>query len=223
MTHEAMLRPPQTQDSPGATDAMVPRPRDSMESYVGSGLLTGARALITGGDSGIGRAVAVAFAKEGADICFGYLCEDDDAARTRELVTEQDSRCWSWAIDLGVESGCQDLVARSVAELGGLDVVVNNVATQTPQGDPAGISSEQWRRTFAVNVDSYFWVTRAALPHLRRGTSIVNTGSVNGLRGNPDLVDYSASKGAVLGLTYALARALLPRGIRVNCVAPGPV
>ncbi|KAF0958906.1 General stress protein 39 [Rhodococcus sp. T7] len=167
--------------------------------------------------------MAVAFAKEGADVAIAYLEENDDAAHTAGLVEAQGRQCRTFAGDLAEPQHCRDVVARTVSELGGLDIVVNNVAFQEPVDDFLELSDEQWRRTFSVNIDSYFHVTRAAVPHLGRDSSIINTGSVNGLRGNKALIDYSASKGAVTALTYSLAQALLDRGIRVNCVAPGPV
>ncbi|QYA99929.1 SDR family oxidoreductase (plasmid) [Rhodococcus sp. USK10] len=214
---------PHTIDYPGRTADMAEEPHDEMRAYRGNGLLEGKRALVTGGDSGIGRAVAVAFAKEGADVATAYLEESEDAAHTAELVEKQGRQCRTFAGDLADPGHCRDVVARTVSELGGLDIVVNNVAYQEPVDDLLELSDEQWRRTFSVNIDSYFHVTKAAVPHLRPGSAIINTGSVNGLRGNKSLIDYSATKGAVTALTYSLAQVLLDRGIRVNCVAPGPV
>ncbi|MBV9093538.1 MAG: SDR family oxidoreductase [Streptosporangiaceae bacterium] len=204
---------------------MAPEPRDEMSDYTGRGLLDGRRALVTGGDSGIGRAVAVAFAKEGADVAITYLSEqeDEDAAHTAELVRSAGRRCVTIRGDLAEEENCNRAVDRTVTELGGLDILVNNVATQQPVADLAELSTEQWDRTFRVNVYSYFWTTRAALKHLTEGGTIINTSSINGLRGNKSLIDYSATKGAILALTYSLAQALQDRGIRVNSVAPGPV
>ena len=217
--------PPQRQDYPGRTSEMNPEPRDEMRDYEGRDLLRGARALITGGDSGIGRAVAVAFAKEGADVAITYLSEqeDEDAAHTAKLVQEAGHRCATIRGDLAVEENCQHAVDRTVSDLGGLEVLVNNVATQRPASDLTEISTEQWERTFRVNVFSFFWTTRAALPHMPDGSAIINTASINGLRGNKTLIDYSATKGAVLAFTYSLAQSLQDRGIRVNSVAPGPV
>ena len=215
--------PPQIQDPPGSTEEMVPRPHDTMSDYVGSRLLEGRRAVVTGGDSGIGRAVAIAFAKEGADVVISYLDEHDDAALTVELVEAEGRRCRSIAGDLSQEDESDRLIGATVEALGGLDIVVNNLATQTPQESLLDITTEQWDRTFRTNVYSYFWVTRAALPHLGDGSSIINTASINGLRGNRSLIDYSATKGAILAFTYSMAQSLLDEGIRVNCVAPGPV
>ncbi|MCV7435038.1 SDR family oxidoreductase [Mycolicibacterium bacteremicum] len=208
---------------PGRTDDMDRAPRDEMADYVGRDLLAGKRALITGGDSGIGRAVAAAFAKEGADVAIAYLDEDDDAAHTVNLIEAQGRRGVALPGDLAEAAHCRQIVADTVSALGGLDIVVNNVAYQSPVDDLAELSDEQWRRTFAVNIDSFFHVTKAALAHLTPGASIINTASINGLRGNKSLIDYSATKGAVIALTYSLAQALNERGIRVNCVAPGPV
>lgn len=215
--------PAQQQAAPGDTRDLDPRPRDEMRSYVGRGLLEGKVALVTGGDSGIGRAVCVAFAKEGADVALAYLSEDADAEHTAELVRAQDRRCVTLPGDLAGVEHCRAVVRRTVEELGGLDIVVNNVATQQPVGSPEEITEDEWLRTFDINIHSYFRVVRAALPHLGRGSAIINTGSVNGLRGNKSLIEYSATKGAVHVLTFSLAQALMERGIRVNCVAPGPV
>jgi len=221
----AQQPPPQHQEYPGRSADMEPAPRDEMRDYEGRGLLSDRHALITGGDSGIGRAVAVAFAKEGADVAIAYLSEqeDEDAQHTAELVAQAGHRCATIRADLAVEGNCQHAVDRTVAELGGLDLLVNNVATQQPVKDLTELSSSQWERTFRVNVFSYFWATRSSLPHMPDGGSIVNTSSINGLRGNKTLIDYSATKGAILAFTYSLAQALQKRGIRVNCVAPGPV
>ena len=208
---------------PGHTADMADAPRDEMRDYVGTGLLAGKRALITGGDSGIGRAVAVAFAKEGADVAIAYLSETSDAAHTVSLVEAAGRRGVPLEGDLAEPEHCRDVVAQTVEQLGGLDIVVNNAAFQAPVDDFTEISDEQWRHTFAVNIDSFFHVTKAALKHLPDGSAIINTGSINGLRGNKTLMDYSATKGAVTALTYSLAQSLAPRNIRVNCVAPGPV
>jgi len=215
--------PGQEQELPGHTDQMDPAPSDEMRNYRGRGLLSGKTALITGGDSGIGRAAAIAFAKEGADVAIAYLNESDDAEHTKNLVTAVGQQCLLLEGDLSSESVCIDTVGRCITEFGRLDVVVNNIATQQPVEDFREISTQQWMHTFAVNVHSYFWITRAALEHLEPGSCIINTSSVNGLRGNKTLVDYSATKGAVLALTYSLAQQLAERGIRVNAVAPGPV
>lgn len=215
--------PPQSQSYPGSTGDMAPEPRDEMIGYVGRSLLAGRRALITGGDSGIGRAVAVAFAEEGADVALSYLGEDDDAAHTRDLVAKRGHRCVLLPGDVADRDHCRRMVDRAADELGGLDLLVNNAATQAPVGALEDLSDEQWERTLTVNLHAPFWITKDALRHLGEGSAIINTGSVNGLRGNKSLIDYSAAKGGVHTLTQSLSQILLPRGIRVNCVAPGPV
>ncbi|HEY5857913.1 MAG TPA: SDR family oxidoreductase [Aldersonia sp.] len=216
-------RPAHTIEYPGRTEDMAEQPRDEMRDYRGRGLLAGKKALITGGDSGIGRAVAIAFAKEGADIAIAYLEEDEDARHTGELVQAEGRRCATYRADLAMAGNCRNVVRRAVADLGGLDILVNNVAYQNPVDDFAELSEDQWRHTFAVNIDSFFHTSRAAVEHLTGGGCIINTSSVNGLRGNKSLIDYAATKGAVNALTYSLAQALQERGIRVNAVAPGPV
>jgi NAD(P)-dependent dehydrogenase (short-subunit alcohol dehydrogenase family) len=218
-----MSKPAQRQEPPGGTSEMRPQPRDSMKDYEGRGLLKDRRALITGGDSGIGRAVAIAFAKEGADVAIAYLEEHEDAERTAELVEAERRQCAMLPGDLASAEHCASVVDQTVQALGGLDLLVNNIATQQPVDDPEEITDERWTHTFDVNMHSYFRVTNAALAHLGEGDAIVNTSSVNGLRGNKSLIDYSATKGAIIAWTYSMAQALAPRGIRVNCVAPGPV
>jgi NAD(P)-dependent dehydrogenase (short-subunit alcohol dehydrogenase family) len=215
--------PPQQQDRPGHTGEMAPEPHDEMRSYAGSGLLRDKVALVTGGDSGIGRAVAVAFAKEGADVAIAYLSEHEDAHHTVELIGEAGRRGVAIPGDLSNEGPCRMAVERTVEELGRLDVLVNNIAYQNPVDAFEEITTEQWDRTFKTNVYSYFWTTKAALAHLPDGGAIINTSSINGLRGNKSLIDYAATKGAINALTYSLAQAFSDRGIRVNCVAPGPV
>lgn len=215
--------PPQQQEHPGSTTQMEPHPRDTMSDWEGTGLLTGRRALVTGGDSGVGRAVAIAFAKEGADVAIAYLSEDEDADETRRHVEADGRRCLLLRGDLTDERHCDDVVRRTVDELGGLEVLVNNVAFQEPQSALEDISTEQWERTLRTNITSFFFVTRAALGHMQRGATIINTSSINGLRGNKSLIDYATTKGAVNAYTYSLAQTLVDRGIRVNAVAPGPV
>lgn len=202
---------------------MEPQPRDAMRGYFGRDLLLNRRALITGGDSGIGRAVAVAFAKEGADVAIAYLSEHSDAEHTAQLIREQGRRCVVLPGDLADRDHCMATVEQTVRELGGLDLLVNNVATQEELDSFDDLSEAHWMYTFDVNIHSYFRITSAALRHMPEGSAIINTGSVNGLRGNKKLIDYSATKGAVHSWTYAMAQALAPRGIRINCVAPGPV
>ncbi|MDA0564128.1 SDR family oxidoreductase [Streptomonospora sp. S1-112] len=202
---------------------MDPQPRDEMRDYVGRGLLEGKTALITGGDSGIGRAVSVAFAKEGADVAVGYLSEDADAEHTAELVRREGRRCELIRGDVADEGHCTALVERTVRELGEIDVLVAHAATQAPVDDFAELTTEQLRRTYDVNVFGVFWTLRAAAPHLAADASVIVTGSINGLRGNKSLIDYATSKAAVMNLVHSLAQHYMKDGIRVNCVAPGPV
>lgn len=215
--------PPQSQDYPGSTGEMEPEPHDEMADYAGRDLLAGRRALVTGGDSGIGRAVAVAFAKEGADVAIAYLEEHEDARHTASLVEKAGRRCVTIPGDLATEHGCRSAVGRTVSELGGLEILVNNIAYQQPVGSLEELTPEQWERTFRTNIHSFFWCTRAALQHIPEGGAIVNSSSINGLRGNRTLIDYAATKGAVNTFTQSMAQALMDRSIRVNAVAPGPV
>jgi len=194
-----------------------------MSDYTGRDLLRDRRALVTGGDSGIGRAVAIAFAKEGADVAIAYLSEHEDAEATAELVRKAGRQCVLLPGDLARAEQCREVVARTVSAFGGLDLLVNNIATQQELDSPEELTEEQWLHTFDVNMHSYFRVTHAALPHLGEGSAIVNSASVNGLRGNKKLIDYSATKGAIIAWTYSMAQALADRGIRINAVAPGPV
>lgn len=217
-------QPPQHQDQqPGKETEMRPSPDSSMSSYVGSGKLQGQAALITGGDSGIGRAVAVAFAKEGADIAIVYLNEDTDAEHTRQLIMATGRRCMLIKGDVGNEAFCGDAIKRVSAEFGRLDVLVNNAAEQHPQDCISKISSEQIEKTFRTNIFSMFYLVKAALPHLEGNGRIVNTASITAYRGSPHLLDYASTKGAIVAFTRSLAQALLKRGIRVNAVAPGPI
>ncbi|WP_436498822.1 glucose 1-dehydrogenase [Actinokineospora sp. HUAS TT18] len=218
-----MNQPPQQQRPPGDTDAMTPRPRDMMADYVGRDLLDGRVALITGGESGIGRATAIAFAKEGADVAIAYLSEHDDAEKTAAAVRAEGRQCLLLPGDLAERAHCAKVVTATLDHFPTLDILVNNVATQAPVDAPEDLTDEQWTHTFDVNIHSFFRVTAAALPHMPEGGAIINTASVNGLRGNKQLIDYSATKGAVIAWTQAMAQALADRGIRVNCVAPGPV
>ena len=215
--------PPQHQDrQPGRESAMTPKP-DYAPRFRGSGRLEGKVALITGGDSGIGRAVAVLFAREGADVAIVYLDEGEDAKEAARLVEREGRRCVAIAGDVGRPEFCAKAVETTVSELGRLDVLVNNAAEQHPQKDMADISPEQIDRTFRTNIYGYFFMTQAALPHLKNGASIVNTTSVTAYRGSPDLLDYSATKGAIVAFTRSLAQKLVKDGIRVNGVAPGPI
>ena len=215
--------PPQQQEVPGTTGDMTPAPRDEMRDYAGSGKLEGKAALVTGGDSGIGRAVAIAFAKEGADVAIAYLSEEEDADHTARLVEAEGRRAVKLHGDLSEEAHARGVVTEAASQLGRLDILVNNIAYQNPVDSFEEITSEQWERTFRTNIHSFFWSTHEAMKHLPDGGSIINTSSINGLRGNKDLIDYSATKGAINALTWSLAQVLQEKGIRVNAVAPGPV
>jgi NAD(P)-dependent dehydrogenase (short-subunit alcohol dehydrogenase family) len=221
-------QPPQSGDAidhPGLSEEMEPRPDYGEDTYRGTGRLDGRRALITGGDSGIGRAVALAFAREGADVAFTYLPEEqEDADETTRLVEDAGRRALAISVDLQVEANCRDVVDRTVRELGGLDVLVNNAAYQMAQDEGlAGISTEQLERVFRTNVFAMFWLTQAALPHLRPGAAIINTTSIQATHPSPTLLDYACTKAAILNFTRGLAEGLAPEGIRVNAVAPGPI
>jgi NAD(P)-dependent dehydrogenase (short-subunit alcohol dehydrogenase family) len=219
----AQQPPPQHQDErPGIESEMTPRPKYDDRSK-GSGKLDGRVALITGGDSGIGRAVAVRFAKEGADVAIVYLDEHDDAEKTKREVEEEGRRCVLIPGDVGQESFCQSAVRKTMDELGQLHVLVNNAAEQHPQDSIEQISAEQLERTFRTNIFSMFFMVKAALPHLKEGATIINTTSVTAYKGNPTLLDYSSTKGAIVSFTRALSNSLVEKGIRVNAVAPGPI
>ena len=218
------VRPEQHQEKqPGSEKEMTPRPKSEDKSQRGSGKLEGKVAIITGGDSGIGRAVALAFAKEGADIACLYLDEHEDANETKERVEQLGGRCELIAGDVAERVFCDEAVARTLKIFRRLDVVVNNAAVQFPQDDFLDITDEQLERTFRVNIFAYFYLTRAALPHLKKGASIINTTSITAYRGSNHLVDYASTKGAIVGFTRALSKNLVKKGIRVNGVAPGPV
>lgn len=208
---------------PGTEDQMAQEPRDEMRDYTGRGLLEGKTALVTGGDSGIGRAVCVAFAKEGADVAISYLNEDDDARKTAALVEAAGRRALLLPGDISEQAQRTEIVSRSVEEFGQIDVLVNNAAFQNPVDKPEDLTLEQFQRTFGTNIEATFFVTQAALPHMPEGSAIINTASITGLQGHKQLLDYAATKGAIIALTYSLALALVDRGIRVNAVAPGPV
>lgn len=216
--------PPQHQTrQPGTESQMQPHPEIESPLYRPAGKLTGKAAVITGGDSGIGHAAAVAFAKEGADVAIIYLNEHGDAEQAKRRIEELGRRCLLIAGDIGDESFCRRAVGQIVQTFGQLDIVVNNAAEQHPQPSLADISAAQLERTFRTNVFGMFHLTKAALPHLGEGASIINTASVTAYEGSPNLIDYSASKGAVVAFTRALAKHLADRGIRVNAVAPGPI
>ena len=218
--------PPQHQeDQPGDEHAMTPEPEFDRPEYRGSGKLRDKVALITGGDSGIGRAVAVHFAREGADVAVVYLDEEQDAEDTKRAVEAEGRRCLLLAVDVRREDACRKAVEDTVAEFGRLDVLVNNAAVQYPQERLGDITEEQLDQTFRTNIYAYFFMAKAALRHLPRRGVIINTTSVTAFRGSPGLLDYSATKGAILAFTRSLAQneELLEKEIRVNGVAPGPI
>ena len=216
--------PAQHQPKPGLEADMTPRPRFEAPKYYGSGKLAGRVALITGGDSGIGRAVAVLYAREGADVAIVYLADEEpDAAETRRAVEAEGRRCLLLPGDVSNSAFCEAAVDETVARFGRLDLLVNNAAFQQHRARLADISDEQLEKTFATNIFGYFYMARAALRHIPAGGAIVNTGSITGLEGSKELLDYSASKGAIHAFTKSLAQQLVPRKIRVNCVAPGPI
>ncbi|WP_284990499.1 SDR family oxidoreductase [Arthrobacter sp. efr-133-TYG-120] len=216
---------PQPQDYPGWTDAMRPRPDHGEGSYIGHHRMEGFRTLITGADSGIGRAAAIAFAREGADVAYTYLPEEEqDAVHTVQLIEDAGRRALALPGDLRDEGFCQEVVSQTVAEFGGLDVLVNNAGYQmTTSEGIEDLTSEQFDRTFKSNVYALFWLTKAALPHLQPGSAIINVSSIQGYHPSPSLIDYAATKAAIINMTFSLAESLGPRGIRVNAVAPGPI
>jgi NAD(P)-dependent dehydrogenase (short-subunit alcohol dehydrogenase family) len=216
------LRPAQQQEEPGHEHLMTPRP-ESDGGYRAAGKLQGRVALISGGDSGIGRAVAIAYAKEGADVSIVYLCEETDAQETKRLVEAEGRRCLTIAGDIGDADFCRRAVAQTVQAFGRLDILVNNAAEQHPADKLEEIPAAQLERTFRTNVFGMFFLTQAALPHLGPGSTVVNSTSVTAYRGSPNLIDYSATKGAIVAFTRSLAENLAKRGIRVNAVAPGPI
>ena len=217
------VRPPQEQEMPGIQEEMTPKPvseRPEPDKKLG-----GKVAIVTGGDSGIGRAVALLFAREGADVAISYLPQEQrDADEVRRIVEEEHGRrCLLLPGNIREETFCRQLVENAVRELGKLDILVNNAATQTEQKSLEDISTEQLRETFETNIFAMFWITKYALPHLGTGSSIINTTSVTAYRGSPSLLDYSSTKGAIVTFTRSLAHSLIDKGIRVNGVAPGPI
>ena len=216
--------PPQHQPKPGVEAELEPRPNYLAPLYKGAEKLKDKVALITGGDSGIGRAVAVLFAREGADVAFTYLKEEKrDADETKRAIEAEGQRAIAVQADLTDPKVCKKVVDKTVEEFGKLDILVNNAAFQQHQKGLEDVSDEQWDTTFKTNIYAYFYMAKAALPHLSEGSAIVNTGSITGLEGSKELLDYSATKGAINAFTKSLAQNLVEKGIRVNCVAPGPV
>jgi NAD(P)-dependent dehydrogenase (short-subunit alcohol dehydrogenase family) len=217
------INPPQRQSQPGREHEMEPQPQAVASDRRGSGKLEGKVAIVTGGDSGIGRSVSVLFAREGANVAIAYLEEHDDAKETARLVEEEGRRSLLLAGDVGDEAFCREVVQRTVDEFGQLDILVNNAAEQHAREHITDISTEQLERTFRTNIFAMFHLVKAAVPHLNEGSSIINTTSVTAYKGNPLLVDYSATKGAIVAFTRALSLQLVKQGIRVNGVAPGPI
>jgi NAD(P)-dependent dehydrogenase (short-subunit alcohol dehydrogenase family) len=217
--------PPQTQDQqPGIESEMKPLPQSEQSEIAGSGRLCGKVVVISGGDSGIGKAVALAMAKEGADVAILYLNEHDDARTTQQEVEEKHKRsCLPIACDVGQEDQCKNAVEKVIEKFGRIDVLVNNAAEQHPQKSLLDITQEQLEKTFRTNIFSYFYLTKAVLPYLKEGSTIINTSSVTAYRGSPELLDYSSTKGAIVAFTRSLALSLADKKIRVNGVAPGPI
>lgn len=211
------------QPMPGSTAKMNPRPDHGETSYKGSGRLAGMKAVITGGDSGIGRAVAIAYAREGADVLISYLNENDEAAEVQKLVEAEGRKAAVMAGDISDPAHCRAIVAKAVKELGGIDILVNNAAHQATFKDIADISDEEWDLTFRTNIHAMFYLTKAAVPHMKPGSAIINTASVNSDMPNPMLLAYATTKGAIQNFTGGLAQMLAEKGIRANAVAPGPI
>lgn len=215
--------PPQQQTPPGYESEMDPPPDYGEESYKGSGKLKGKAAVITGGDSGIGRAVALAFAREGADVLISYLSEESDARETARVVEAAGRRCVAVAGDIQDEAHCQALIDRAVKEFGKVDVLVNNAAFQMSREDISEISTEEFDRTMKTNLYAMFWLCKAAVPHMPKGGAIINTTSIQADNPSPQLLPYASTKAAIQNFTGGLAQMLGKKGIRVNCVAPGPI
>jgi NAD(P)-dependent dehydrogenase (short-subunit alcohol dehydrogenase family) len=208
---------------PGIESEMNPRPISVDQHYKSAGKLAGKTAIITGGDSGIGKSVAIYFAKEGADVAIVYLDEHQDAEETKGLVEAEGRRCLLFSGDVGNEEFCNDTVSKTIDQFGKIDVLVNNAAEQHPQQSLLDITSAQLEKTFRTNIFSYFYMSKMVLPHLKQGATIINTTSITAYAGNEQLLDYSATKGAIVTFTRSLAKSLAPQGIRVNGVAPGPI
>lgn len=216
--------PPQHQNhQPGVESEMNPRPLSVDPHYKPGGKLAGKTAIITGGDSGIGKSVAIYFAKEGADVAIVYLNEHQDAEETKQLIEAEGRKCLLFSGDIGSEDICKDIVSKTMNEFQKLDILVNNAAEQHPQKSLLDITSVQLEKTFRTNIFSFFYMTKMALPHLKKGASIINTASITAYHGNEQLLDYSATKGAIVSFTRSLAMSLAKQGIRVNGVAPGPI
>ena len=215
--------PSQKQAMPGSTREMKPRPDHGEDSYKGSGKLAGKKAVITGGDSGIGRAVAIAFAREGADILIAYLSENDDAQEVKAIIEKEGRKAVLVAGDISKPEHCRSVIKRAVDEFGTVDILVNNAAHQDTFKEIAEISDEEWQTTFAVNMHAMFYLTKAAVAHMKPGSAIINTASINSDMPNPMLLAYATTKGAIQNFTGGLAQMLAAKGIRANAVAPGPI
>jgi len=215
--------PSQTQPMPGLTSQMNPRPDHGETTYKGSGKLKGLKAVITGGDSGIGRAVAIAFAREGADVLVAYLDEHEDAQELQQLLEKEGRRIVLVPGDLRDPKHCRAVIQRAVDDLGGIDILVNNAAHQATFHDITEISDAEWETTFQTNIHAMFYLTKAAVPHMKPGSAIINTASVNSDMPNPTLLAYATTKGAIQNFTGGLAQMLAEKGIRANAVAPGPI
>jgi len=215
--------PDQKQPMPGSSAAMDPQPDYGEDSYKGSGRLADKKAIITGGDSGIGRAVALAFAREGADVLISYYNEDEDARETQRLIESAGRKAVLMPGDIKDPAHCRAIVQRAVQEFGGVDILVNNAAHQATFTDVEEISDEEWDVTFRTNIHAMFYLVKAAVPHMREGSAIINTTSVNADTPSPQLLAYATTKGAIQNFTGGLAQLLAEKGIRVNCVAPGPI
>lgn len=211
------------QDMPGTTQAMSPLPDHGEKSYRGSGRLAGKKAVITGGDSGIGRAVAIAFAREGADVLISYLDEDEDAEETKSWVEKAGRNAILVPGDIQYAPHCKNIIDTAVSQFGGIDILVNNAAHQASFSDIGEISDEEWEKTFRTNIHAMFYLTKAAVPHMKPGSAIINTTSVNADSPSPHLLAYATTKGAIQNFTAGLAQMLAEKGIRANSVAPGPI
>jgi len=216
-------QPPQQQNPPGTEEKMTPKPESENPNYKASGRFKDKVVIVTGGDSGIGKATAIAFAKEGANISIIYLSEDNDATTTKKRIEELGQTCLLLKGDIGKKDFCTEAVEKTHTELGKVDILINNAAEQHPQKDIQDISEEQLRKTFQTNIFSMFFMTQATLPHLSSGSSIINNTSVTAYQGRKELIDYSSTKGAIVSFTRSLAQSLAKKGIRVNAVAPGPI
>lgn len=221
--HKHHLPPQHQEQQPGVESQMSPKPQAESDDYHASDKLKGKVAIITGGDSGIGRAVAIAFAMEGADIFISYLNEHADAKETASLVQQKGRTCHMIAGDIGDEGFCNEIINTAISHYGKVGILVNNAAVQFPKHDIHEITSSQLEHTFRVNIFSYFYMVKAVLPYMAQGSTIINTTSVTAYKGNPKLIDYSSTKGAIVSFTRSLSLSLIEHGIRVNAVAPGPI